>query len=359
MAFPNNRRGLALTLAALAFLLAACTPQDDPSASIETPSPAAQTSPPQDSGNPPEETSSVPSSPSGSPSPNPQSPSPTPSAQSEPPSDSPSPPANAPQPSGSPSPSASVPQPSDFPSPSAGAPQPSQPGPVPEGASVENEWFSDSVFVGDSRTDGLRLYSGVRGASFICHTGLSVFTVGKSKCINSDGQKVTAMEALAKEHWAKVYLMLGVNELGYSTAAFKTAYTQVVDEIRLLQPDAAIYLQTLIPVNEAIAYQNGTNRAINNAKLKEFNLVIAEVAQEKGAFLVDVDTPFWSPQDCLAAENTGDGVHLTRAGYVAWLDYLKTHTGTTAPIVFEPPMEALAPGEPSAEISDIPAPVPT
>lgn len=35
--------------------------------------------------------------------------------------------------------------------------------PAPETAPVEDGWFSDAVFIGDSRTDGLRLYSGIRG----------------------------------------------------------------------------------------------------------------------------------------------------------------------------------------------------
>lgn len=248
----------------------------------------------------------------------------------------------------SPSPSQSAPaSPSQSAAPSLGQgedPLPS-PGETPaglmaEGEDVGNDWFANAVFLGDSRTDGLRLYSGIKGASFICHAGLSVFTVGSNACIKSDGGgKITAMDALAGQQYAKVYLMLGINELGYSTASFQKAYTQVVEEIKELQPGAAIYLQTLIPVNEPIAYKNGTNRAINNEKLKQFNEVIAAVAEVENVCLVDVDTPFWSADGCLAAENTGDGVHLTRAGYQAWYAYLRTHTGNGALQPSESPAE--------------------
>lgn len=320
-------RRAALFFAALVFTLSACAPADAPL--------------PQASGSAPGQSDIVSPSPDAGPSKS-QSESPSPSADAGPSasqSESPSPSA-----SGSPPPSAgSDPEPTDSPdvssSPSA---RPSAPvGAVPEGEDVGNDWFADAVFLGDSRTDGLRLYSGIKGATFICHTGLSVFTIGKNACIKDEnGAKITAMDALAKQQYAKVYLMLGVNELGYNTTSFLSSYTELVEQIKELQPGAAIYLQTLIPINEPIAYANGTNRAINNEKLKEFNQVITHVAQEEGVFLVDVDVPFWSAEGCLAAENTGDGVHLTRAGYEAWFAYLRTHTGDVSSVVFTPGEEA-------------------
>ena len=40
-------------------------------------------------------------------------------------------------------------------------------GPVPESALVEDTYFDDAVFLGDSRTDGLRLYSGLPHGTFL------------------------------------------------------------------------------------------------------------------------------------------------------------------------------------------------
>ena len=36
------------------------------------------------------------------------------------------------------------------------------------------DYFADALFIGDSRTDGLRLYSGIKGADFYCYKGLTV-----------------------------------------------------------------------------------------------------------------------------------------------------------------------------------------
>lgn len=231
-----------------------------------------------------------------------------------------------------------TPTPSPTPSaPSTPSPTPSAspdwvfvpPGAVAEGEPVEESWFSDAVFVGDSRTDGLRLYSGIKSADFICHQGLSVFTIGDKECIKLDGKKVTALEALAKQQYAKVYLMLGVNELGYPTESYRNAYTKLVREIKEIQPNAVIYLQTLPPVNEPLARSKGISKAITNEKLIAFNQIIADIAESEGTALVAVDELFWTEQGELAEENTTDGVHFARKGYEAWFEYLKSHTGTT------------------------------
>ena len=325
MIWQKKRRPAALLLAAVLLALSACGTGDKPQPDA-APNTSQSPPPSQQAGEPIPSQGSEPPAPSGSPTLPTESTGPQPSESASPrPSQS-----EAPSPPESTSPEPSDP-PVEFQPPADGSA-------VAQGEDVGSDWFSDAVFLGDSRTDGLRLYSGIRGATFICHTGLSVFTIGKNACIkDEDGEKITAMDALAKQQYAKVYLMLGVNELGYTTTSFLKSYTALVEQIKALQPGAAIYLQTLIPINETIAYSNGTNRGINNAKLKEFNEVITHVAQEEGVFLVDVDVPFWSAEGCLAAENTGDGVHLTRAGYEAWYAYLRTHTGdTTGPVEFTP-----------------------
>lgn len=102
--------------------------------------------------------------------------------------------------------------------------------PAPETAAVEDDWFSDAVFIGDSRTDGLRLYSGIRGADFLAYKSLMIFHVvgndqvdRKAVPLNGVGDKKTVLEWLDEKQYAKVYLMFGVNELGYGDDAAFTA----------------------------------------------------------------------------------------------------------------------------------------
>lgn len=75
---------------------------------------------------------------------------------------------------------------------------------VGKGESVEDEWFADAVFLGNSLTDGLELYSGIKNASFISHQGLSVFNIASKECIDTDAGTVNAIEALGQQNWGKV-----------------------------------------------------------------------------------------------------------------------------------------------------------
>ena len=217
---------------------------------------------------------------------------------------------------------------------------------VAEGPAVEESWFADAVFLGDSRTDGLMLFSGIKSATFISHQGLSVFNIDETDCIDRNGEKVTVLEALADQQFAKVYLMLGVNELGYpSVKSFQDTYAELVDQIKALEPDATIYLQTIIPVNETVGAEKGMSKYITNARIKEYNAAIAQVAEDKDVALVDVAEAFWDENDSLPADYTSDGVHLTRAGYIHWFEYLQTHTGSSGETTADPvptPSEAVS-----------------
>ena len=199
--------------------------------------------------------------------------------------------------------------------------------PAPETDAVDDSWFDDAVFLGDSRTDGLRLYGGVPGADFIQHTGITVFDVDTKDRIRIDGQTYTMMEALGLKQYGKVYVMLGINELGYfNDNAFATAYADMVDEIRAIQPDAVVYLQNLVSVNPDKCAANNQPYYVTNEQIAVYNDIIAEVAAEKHAVLVDVNAALVDETGILPAEGSTDGVHFTKDYYIKWYDYLKIHT---------------------------------
>ena len=122
--------------------------------------------------------------------------------------------------------------------------------PVPESEEVEMEYFEDALFIGDSRTDGLRLYSGIQGADFYCYKGLTIFEVDERKIVELNGNSYSVVEALEKgPQYAKIYISLGVNELGYyNDNAYHQAFSEFLDTVKALQPNAIIYLENRGPV---------------------------------------------------------------------------------------------------------------
>ena len=199
--------------------------------------------------------------------------------------------------------------------------------PVPESEAVDNSYFADAAFVGDSRTDGLLIYSGVGCGENLTSNGLSIFKLAEKKAIKRDGVSYTLLEALELKEYGKVYLSLGVNELGiYNDEGFYQAYCAAIDAIRASQPNAVIYIQGLIPLNEEVVKSKGGKDYLRNDHLLIYNDLMKKAAQEKQVVFLDLNPYFADETGSLPAEATGDGVHLKGAYYKQWLEYLKCHT---------------------------------
>lgn len=196
--------------------------------------------------------------------------------------------------------------------------------PVPESAAVDDSYFSDAVFIGDSRTEGFMLYAGPSEASYLTAVGLMVDTIFTEPYIKQGDKKVTVMDALAGMDFSKVYLMLGVNELGWVYGSiFQEYYGRIVDKIREINPDAVIYIQSILPVT---AERDAAGSIYNNSRILEFNGLLKELCQEKEVYYVNVAEAVADESGCLPEDDSFDGVHLLPDACKVWLDYLKTHT---------------------------------
>lgn len=221
--------------------------------------------------------------------------------------------------------------------------------PVPESAAVDLSYFADAAFVGDSRSEGFYLY-GVKRGKNLSYSGLSVFTFAKNKAFTIGGVSYTGLEALALKEYAKVYLGFGVNELGYiNTNVFYQAYCDTIDAVRACQPNAVVYAQTIIPVNEAAVTAAGGKQHLNNERVRLYNDLIRQAALEKHVPLVDLYSAL-AVDGSLPADASQDGIHLNRNYYKKQLDYVQCHT-----IAFDALYTTPEPEVPTDETSSVPA----
>lgn len=199
--------------------------------------------------------------------------------------------------------------------------------PVPENEPVENDYFRDAAFVGDSRTDGFLIYSGIGCGENLTSNGLSIFKLAEKKVLKREGVSYTLLEALALKEYGKVYLSLGVNELGiYDDEGFFRAYCDAIDAIRACQPNAVIYIQGLIPLNEDVIKARNGAGYLRNDHLLIYNDLMKRAAQEKQVAFLDLNPEFCDENGQLPEDASGDGVHLRGTYCKQWLEYLKTHT---------------------------------
>ena len=195
--------------------------------------------------------------------------------------------------------------------------------PVPEGAAQEDTYFADAVFLGDSRTEGFHLYSGLKEGTYFYAVGATVESVFTKAVWEQEGDKVPLLDAVAGASCGKIYVMLGVNELGWNKVeTFTNQYAKVIDRLREDHPDAEVVIQSILPVS---AHQDAKGTYVNNQRIRTFNEAIVALAEEKDCAYVNVAEAVTGEDGCLRPELTSDGVHLNTAGCKIWLDYLRNH----------------------------------
>ena len=211
---------------------------------------------------------------------------------------------------------------------------------VPEGAEQEGEFFADAVFLGDSLTDGLMLYSAIRPANVLAVKGVSVFSIGTKPVLPDPlgGEEMTILEALEQDRsYGKIYILLGVNELGESNdTRFIEAYGVLLDRLKNSYPSAEIYVQSMMPVNESKARTAGLDRSITNETIARRNGLMLQLCAEKEVFFLDLFTLMMDETGMLPQGETHDGVHLYIPGYQKWYAYLRSHAATPPPLAGAP-----------------------
>ena len=167
-----------------------------------------------------------------------------------------------------------------------------------------------------------------QGADFYCYKGLTIFEVDERKIVELNGNSYSVVEALEKgPQYAKIYISLGVNELGYyNDNAYHQAFSEFLDTVKALQPDAIIYLENLVPVNPQKCAEYKQPSYVNNDRVAAYNAIYPQLATEHQVALLDVASALSDENGILPADATADGVHFTKAWYQKWLAYLMNHT---------------------------------
>ena len=195
-----------------------------------------------------------------------------------------------------------------------------------EYTTVEEDYFDDALFIGDSRTVGLMEYAGLEEhASFYASTGLTIYKLFDAEIVPTENgrENITVEEALRQERFGKIYLMVGINEMGTGTVeSFLEEYRKAVEHLQELQPDAIIYVQAILRVS---AERSAQGDYIYNQGIDERNEGLSRLADEKTVFYLDVNPLVSDEEGGLIAEYTFDGVHL-KAKYISiWKEFLMEH----------------------------------
>lgn len=201
-----------------------------------------------------------------------------------------------------------------------------------EFTTATEDYFADACFIGDSRTVGISQYSGIENATFLCRTSLTIYDYDKPK-ITYENKKMSIQDVLAETQFAKIYLMVGINECGTGTPeSFCERYRDVVEDIRRLQPEALIFIQGNLFVTRK---KSDDNDSITNENISARNNLIATLANQKDIFYIDINESSLCEEGALVPDYTWDQVHVKAQYYPIWKDFLLRHAIVTEKLLTE------------------------
>ncbi len=168
--------------------------------------------------------------------------------------------------------------------------------------------FADTIVIGNSRARSI-LDSGI----------LTENEVVFQWAATVDEMTDVTLQA-AKLYRGKTLFILGVNDLGYYTSRvndFKRDYIALIDSYREINPDSDIYLQEIIPINEAYRY-----RWYNMDRVTDYNAAIREICEEKDCTFVS-SVVYALPE--FLSDDTG--AHYDRRYHIYWAQTIANKMG--------------------------------
>lgn len=184
--------------------------------------------------------------------------------------------------------------------------------------------LSKSLFIGNSITEGFYRWGDVKDATFYSMEGLNVNSYFNTDKFKLNNEKMTPDEAVSKgEKFETIFLMFGINELGWrSKDAFINRYVDILHSIQEKQPDAKIYVQSIIYVTEK---KSKADKLINNENIQKLNQRIEKMAGENSVGYIDLNEGLCEGKNYLPSEASTDGIHLGPKYCKKWKDYLITY----------------------------------
>lgn len=179
----------------------------------------------------------------------------------------------------------------------------------------ENE---GSLFIGDSRTIGLLEYGDLEG-DFFATVGMSVYNILGTR-VSVNGEDTSLEEVLARKNYESIYVMLGINELGYDLDHTVKKYSGLLDFIRERQDGPTVYVEANLHITKKLSDTDGY---LSNPALDTLNGRLRELADGDRTVFIDANPLFDDENGALDPTKAADDVHLLARYYAEWGQWIK------------------------------------
>lgn len=236
---------------------------------------------------------------------------------------------------------------------------PQKPAALPEFGRVDTSWFADAAFLGDSLTAGFCVneYNIDVGGALVCgYEGISPNTiVNRTTVTNPDRGEEVALDVLAANQPAKLYILLGTNALVQTgnEDSFINYYARMLDELRAALPNTTFYVQSILCATQETVEDDAPGLSPDH--IGPINQQIKALCEERGLYYLDLNAEFSDENGYLLTDYAQpDGIHLTVSGYNKWVSYLCTHTPYSKNNPYQPGSTYYLSEEMQSQLADLP-----
>lgn len=112
----------------------------------------------------------------------------------------------------------------------------------------------------------------------------------------------------------KIFIMIGTNDLAYSKTVDNIIdnYKKIIERIKSSSPETKIYIQSILPVDDAI------HNTRPNPDIIKINDQLKIIAEQNKLVYIDLFSIFKTDDNKLSPEYSFDGLHLNGKGYQHW-----------------------------------------
>ncbi len=191
---------------------------------------------------------------------------------------------------------------------------------------VDDSYFADALFVGDSLCDGVRVYTQVfPGYRTATKVGLGIDALLYQPFASvTDGENLSAIDHVSTIKPSKLYIMIGTNDLVWNDPAkMAESYGAFIDEVLARLPGCKIVVESIPPTTARTAAQRPMMSA---ERITAYNEHLKQLAIDKGVYFLDVHSVIVGADGYMPEEiAANDGYHMNASGYQLWCNYMKSH----------------------------------
>lgn len=138
---------------------------------------------------------------------------------------------------------------------------------------------------------------------------------------------IERLPAILENEPSKLLIMAGINNILFRDSKpedLEAEFVAMIDLIKSLSPATEIYIQSLLPVNEAMI-KRIENIDRKKQHVKEFNQVLEKLCRQHDLVFINLYDYCTDNNGSLEESFTTDGIHLSPEGYRIWAEMIKDY----------------------------------